>query len=566
MNISLVTLTCYNRYELLKIQVDLINNQICKNIFEWVIIDMSNLIKNIDDIQKKFKNIRLINNIDINNKNIIELANEYTNGDKIILINDDDYYFPTYIDECINKLKYKDSVYYKYVYIYDFVLSKFYKIETNLTICSFNKNKIINLENGIEILPENLIIKFGHNNNNKFKRDLLILSSFINIPNIHELYNDSLDIFISKKYLDLYSKNLNDTSYIDYDIIYLTNLTSIVWDPTDTKLGGSEQAIVNLSLNFNKLNKKVCVYGNFEKNIIYNNVEYVNCNKFPFNRKIKNLILWRRHGLILLMKYDIKADNIILDFHDNFSYTIMDLDSNELNNALKKINKIVFKSEYHKKCFIEFLKDKNIENIFNNNYIVIPNGIRIENFSKNDNITRIPYRFCYCSSYDRGLGDILMKIWPHIYNNYSTAELHVYYGMDYIFDEEFKKNMRILLNQPGVIEHGRQPMETIIKEKYLSTFHLYLNNSIGEIDCISIKESLITGCIPIISNFGVFAERDGIHLDWNPNDKQLCENAINTILLYMNNNELLEKTRNNLIKSSTIIDWLYVANQWLQFI
>jgi hypothetical protein len=49
----------------------------------------------------------------------------------------------------------------------------------------------------------------------------------------------------------------------------------------------------------------------------------------------------------------------------------------------------------------------------------------------------------------------------------------------------------------------------------MSSFQLYVTNTISEIDCISIKESVLAGCIPIISNFGVFEERDGIHYDFN---------------------------------------------------
>ena len=32
--------------------------------------------------------------------------------------------------------------------------------------------------------------------------------------------------------------------------------------------------------------------------------------------------------------------------------------------------------------------------------------------------------------------------------------------------------MKLLLAQPGVMDHDRQPMDMIIREKYLSTFHL----------------------------------------------------------------------------------------------
>jgi hypothetical protein len=341
---------------------------------------------------------------------------------------------------------------------------------------------------------------------------------------------------------------------------------SINWDPSDKKLGGSEQAVVNLSENWVKLNKKVAVYGNFHNDKIVNGVHYIYWSKFPFNKELNIVILWRRHGLSLLLHNNIKCQKLILDFHDNFSYTIADLDSILLENLFHKVTKFNFKSQYHQDCFIEFLISKNISQIDKHKYNIIPNGIRIKEFSNNtilnnnNPIERNPYRFCYCSSYDRGLEVILQNIWPKIYGVQPLAELHVYYGMDYIFDDDFKNKMKILLAQPGVMDHGRQPMEIIIREKYLSTFHLYINNSIAEIDCISIKESLITGCIPIISSYGVFKERDGISFLWS---NETINTVGDEIIKYMNNFDIIQIIREKLKNSKTIIDWENVAKIWL---
>ena len=39
---------------------------------------------------------------------------------------------------------------------------------------------------------------------------------------------------------------------------------------------------------------------------------------------------------------------------------------------------------------------------------------------------------------------ILENVWPYIYNAEPKAEFHVYYGMDYIFDEKFKLKLEKL--------------------------------------------------------------------------------------------------------------------------
>jgi hypothetical protein len=270
----------------------------------------------------------------------------------------------------------------------------------------------------------------------------------------------------------------------------------------------------------------------------------------------------------MLADLNFKANKLLLDFHDNFSYTLNNLNNNKLLSVFNKTNNYMFKSQYHKDCFNEMLKDKLKLEPFNElQYNTILNGIRVDDFKINKgNYIRNPYRFCYCSSYDRGLEPILFKIWKHIYNQEPLAELHVYYGMDYIYDDKFKTHMTFLLGQKGVMDHGRQPMDMIIREKYLSTFQLYLSTSIAEIDCINIRESLVAKCIPIISNFGVFSERDGLQYDWNPSDDDKCKEIALNIVNKMRDNTFIENARTVLFLSNTIVDWKYVANKWLQVI
>jgi glycosyltransferase involved in cell wall biosynthesis len=174
-----------------------------------------------------------------------------------------------------------------------------------------------------------------------------------------------------------------------------------------------------------------------------------------------------------------------------------------------------------------------------------------------------PYRFVYCSAYIRGLAEILKYIWPVIYQLEPRAELHVYYGMDDIKDNNMKTMFKQLLSQPGVMEHGRQPMDIIIREKHMSSFHLYITNTPIEIDCISIRESLATGCIPILSNFGVFKDREGIHFDIKEKDIKSYQNAAVKILQIMAQQEKLLGYREQIKKSSLITSWDDTAKKWL---
>ena len=85
-----------------------------------------------------------------------------------------------------------------------------------------------------------------------------------------------------------------------------------------------------------------------------------------------------------------------------------------------------------------------------------------------------------------------------------------------------------------------------------------------EIDCISIRESLATGCIPIISNFGVFKDREGVHIDLEEgNMKSYQEIAVKTLRL-MHNSSQLNDYRERIKKSPLLIGWEEIAERWLK--
>ena len=556
MSISIITknLKIYDD-KLLCILYEIIKNQTNNNIIEWIICckDNNSLISSTSE---KF-NIKFEENFD----------NTFQ-GDYIIYMDINIYYTNSFIDTCINKINTTEytQINISYLYVYDFILSKLFKYSfTDYIICTKN-NKVS--DNIFLLYPDNIIV-FNYMNNN-INRELLVSSTITTIANITKLEDGVLDCIISfdifNKYVNIYNNNNNNNNIIDYDIIYLNGGFGIVWHPTDTSLGGSEQAIIKLSENWQKCGKKVCVYGNFNDNININGVDYIKWFEFPFNKTIKNLISWRKTGLLLLINNNFICNNLIIDFHDNFSYTIDDIDSKLLFNIFTKANYFNFKSIYHKNCFIDFLKNKNI-NIYNDDlkFNIIPNGIRISDFEIDKNIVRNPFRFCYCSSYDRGLHIMLDKIWSKIYKHQPLAEFHIYYGMDYIYDNQFKTTMQYLLGQHGVMDHGRQAMDIIIKEKQLSTFHLYITDTIGEIDCINIKESLVSGCIPIISDSGVFKERDGLKFSLNqdiPID-DIYNTIADKIIEFMNSYDSINLLREELKKSNTIISWSTIADKWL---
>jgi glycosyltransferase involved in cell wall biosynthesis len=226
--------------------------------------------------------------------------------------------------------------------------------------------------------------------------------------------------------------------------------------------------------------------------------------EFDWQATYDTLILWRHSGVNCSLQFAIKAKQVLFDVHDTSQYLRFDFSKHR-----HKIDRVMLKSKFHVESF-----KKQFGTV--GDHAVIPNGVRLEQFAqKPDGVgERNPYRFCYCSCYTRGLQEILAYVWPVIFQAEPRAELHVYYGMDGIQDPQQKQRLMFLMGQPGVMDHGRRDSETIRREKWTSSFHLYLTMTDLEIDCISIRESVAAGCIPIISRHGVFAEREGAELDF----------------------------------------------------
>jgi hypothetical protein len=307
--------------------------------------------------------------------------------------------------------------------------------------------------------------------------------------------------------------------------------------------------------NWKKLGKKVAVYGEVPEETV-DGVDYINWKKFPFEEIHNTVILWRLYGLWCGPAFPLKATNIWLDCHDNFGGFFPETWKKYGN----KVNKIFFKSNFHK---IEFEKNVN-EKLLSDRFVIIPNGIRVNDFLENkDNVVKNPYRFCYCSCYMRGLREILQFIWPIIYNHEPRAELHVYYGMNNVKDDNIKKMFYELFSQPGVMDHGRQPVNIISREKHLSSFQLYVTNTPIEIDCISIRESLAAGCIPIISNYGVFKDREGIHFDLDDKDIKGYQSVAVKVLQLLRQQDKLVDYREKIKKSPLLIDWKETSEKWL---
>jgi hypothetical protein len=588
-----------NLYELIKLQT-------YKNIIEWVIVEGSktkeDANKNKEHINKLIKTHELNNTSNLANMKIIyveytgkalsdlrNIGNNKCSGDIIVCMDDDDYYPIERVSHAVESLQKSSALIAGCtdIYLYEYFMGKLYKFKgfnekhsTN-NCMAFKKDYLKNHEHEsgllmseeksftknfteplVQLDSKKCIIVSSHNFNTFNKREICIGGTYGINPTLYEVIDHPITSYIPPTIYDRMKSLFYKEENSPYDIVYYTGGFGKSWSPNDKSLGGSEQAIVNLCENWVKLKLKVAVYADILMNnkteITHNNVDYKNWKTLPFNHNFKTIILWRINGFFSGIPFDLKANNIYWDLHDNFA------DQPQIIECYKKygnkITKIMFKSNYHVRSFEEYFKVK----LLPDKYVVIPNGILVDKFSNNwDNVSRNPHRFCYVSYYTRGLQHIIPYIWHIIKQIEPRSELHLYYGMD-MFTEDVQNHLKQITALPGVIDHGRQSIEMIVREKYMSSFQLYITNTIAEIDCISIRESLVTGCIPLISNFGVFAEREGIHFNLVDTDPELMKKIAINIVKMTNDKDKMNILRNVFKKSSTIISWETIANKILE--
>lgn len=602
---SLITVNQYVRADCLLNLYDLIKLQTYKNITEWVIVEGSKsekeailnkeLILKLKEEHEKseFSSIKIIY-VEYNPAHkLSDLRNTGNNtctGDIIVCMDDDDYYPPERVSHAVESLEKSPCQIAgcSDIYMYEYFMGKLYKFKgfhgkhTTNNCMAFKKEYLVKhkhesglimseeksftndfTEPMVQLVSNKCIIVSSHDFNTFNKRELCVGGTIGMNPSLFEVTDHSITGYIPLKIFNRMKNIFYKQSDSPYDIVYYTGGLGSQWDPTDKSLGGSEQAIVNLCEYWASIGKKVAVYGDILSNrkteLEHNSVQYKNWKTLEFNHKFKTVILWRSYGLFSGIPFELNAERIYWDIHDNF------MNQEQMVTIYKKyghkINKILLKSNYHKLEFEKYMGCK----LKDTQYVIIPNGLKVKEFKNNwDNSARNPYRFCYVSYYTRGLEQILKHIWPVIKHLEPRAELHLYYGLDmFKKDQHIVDHYRKLIGMSkGVIDHGRQGTNIIVREKYLSTFQLYITNTPSEIDCISIRESLITGCIPLISNFGVFQEREGIHFDLIEHESILKEIGIQIVKLFENPKQI-EHFSNLFQKSATILSWNDVGDKIL---
>ncbi|MBD1942611.1 glycosyltransferase [Coleofasciculus sp. FACHB-712] len=357
---------------------------------------------------------------------------------------------------------------------------------------------------------------------------------------------------VVKSKLTDFKNQLTPKVWPDKSIVCYAGSTPGEWTPDSLKtgIGGSEGDVIYLGREWVKLGYKVTVYNNCgAKEGIYDGVEYLNYQRFNKYDTFDTLIIWRYPWRLASQT---KAKRIWLDLHEVLQAEQVTKDK------LKKFDKVFVCSQYHRSLVPDIADEK---------IVVITNGFD-SSYWQWSNQKKDPYKLIYASNYVRGLEQMLTYGWPIIKREIPEAHLEIYYGWKgkdetKLERQLWKQKMIELISQPGVTEHGRIGREELVKEKSTSAIHYYAC-TFQEIDCNSIRESAVVGCVPVTTNYAVFDEKSYcVKISGNPYTKKVQEDIAYKIVELLNNLEELEKIRQQfkeLVKTET---WENIAKLWI---
>lgn len=327
------------------------------------------------------------------------------------------------------------------------------------------------------------------------------------------------------------------------------------WGPksVESGIGGSEEAVIHMARELVKLGHEVTVFNSCgEQEGVHDGVNYSNYFKFNRNDEFDTLITWRNSAL----KYGLKAHRKILWIHDVPSYILNDYDERAFTDMA------IVLSEYHKSLLIDKMPEEKI--------FVSTNGVNLSDFIFDEKIERNPKRMIYASSYERGLEELL-GMWADIRKEVPDAELHVYYGWntyDKMFaegacDGKLKKIVDPLLNQEGVIHHGRVGHKELAKEYAKAGIWVY-PSKFPEISCIAAMKAQVAGCVPMCTDFAALKEtvKAGIIVPGNISDATVAFEWKQSLIELLKDPAAQEEVREAVLKNRGRFAWSAVARQW----
>jgi glycosyltransferase involved in cell wall biosynthesis len=327
------------------------------------------------------------------------------------------------------------------------------------------------------------------------------------------------------------------------------------WNPDSKQLGGSEEAVINLSKELANNGYNVTVYCVLEgQSKMYGKVMYKPYYEW-IPKDVQDItIIWRDPSNC---KQVIYTKQMFLDLHDA-------IDPNWMAGLDDRI-KIMTKSNYHSKI------------LKLNKSFSIPNGIYNGSFGEKINNLMI----C-TSSPDRCLRALLRAL-PLIRKEIPDAQIHWAYGFTSSISGNggmekdprtktwVEETKELIKNTPGFIDLGRLS-QVEVNELYKKADIFIYPTRFPEIDCISLSKAMAFGCIPIVTPSGAIAEKIGSNIqmaklesreiDYSLEDGPEFKNFVKSVIITLKKPRMDRSILSSMANNK--YSWNKISKQWIK--
>lgn len=356
----------------------------------------------------------------------------------------------------------------------------------------------------------------------------------------------------------------------DKSIAFFTQPIPEVWNPDTFKEGGhggAETCIIKLAPMFAADGWRTVVFGTpGDYRGVHDGVEWWGAEEFLPGEKFNTFVSSRS---TLPFDGTPLAKVKLLWMHD---VNIGPID----NSVLMRPDKVLGLTNWHANHL------QKLYGLSDDKMAVMPNGIDVSLFNKDEWDKKNKFNFIYSSSPDRGL-DTLLSLWPLIKNLFPDANLHLFYGWDMInkvisiskargsagFLEEFRNKC---LNQidslggeeGGIYQHGRVNQAELAQHMAKCSIWTYPTEFM-ETFCITALEMQMAGVIPLTSNLAALQETVNPDvpkiIGW-PKNTSYQKEFLKMLAAMIAQEEWQEKIREDNREFASQFSWENVYGRW----
>lgn len=280
-----------------------------------------------------------------------------------------------------------------------------------------------------------------------------------------------------------------------------------------------------------------------EKTANNGGVSYHNIEEFVPNDVYSTIVLWGMSQLLDNYQHRPNAKAIILS---------IDKDEDICQRPIKEsVDKIIVKSAFHRSLYNCYSWSK---------FEIIANGLPINRFIENQGVRREHFRILV-TEYTLPLIKFIRDGWIRIYNTYPGAELHVWESVG----DSKKEVVPHILTVKGVVLHGVASLSEMVRERFKSSVHLYLEDK-DVVSCDKLRLSALAGCIPIMPSRGVYTELGGVNVEGDVNDSIVLEEYAKAVSAVLKDNVYSTGLRIRLQKDVSLKGWNATADRWVRII